>query len=99
MYRRVLKNQPVVSKILYQHTRFLFVCLYKDLTAHALFRSYVILILVHMSSGSKIHNQKKSIEPDSGQAVFDTADQLKKMENDLQDSRQNISHSRFPRTD
>ena len=60
------------------------VCLYKDLTAHALFRSYVILILIHMSSGSRIHNQKKSIDPDSGQAVFDTADQLKKMENDLQ---------------
>ena len=62
------------------------VCLYKDLTAHALFRSYVILILIHMSSGSRIHNQKKSIDPDSGQAVFDTADQLKKMENDLQDT-------------
>ena len=72
-------------------------CLDKDLTAHALFRSYVILILVHMSSGTKIQNQKKSIEPESGQAVLDTSDQLKKMENDLQDTRSN--KTRAPRTD
>ena len=72
-------------------------CLDKDLTAHALFRSYVILILVHMSSGSKIQNQKKSTEPESGQAVLDTSDQLKKMENDLQETRSNIT--RAPRTD
>ena len=39
-----------------------------------------------MSSGSKIHNEKKSIESESGQAVSDATDELKKMENDLQDS-------------
>ena len=71
-------------------------CLDKDLTAHALFRSYVILILVHMSSGSKIQNQKKSTEPETGQAVLDTSDQLKKMENDLQEMRSNITSA--PRT-
>ena len=77
-----------MTKILCQNpfpTLILVLPLFKDSTAHSLFRSYVILILVHMSSGSPIHNQKKSTVPNSGQAVFDTADQLKKMENDLQD--------------
>ena len=80
----------------FQVSTFIMHCLDKDLTAHALFRSYVILILVHMSSGSKIQNQKKSTEPETGQAVLDTSDQLKKMENDLQEMRSNITSA--PRT-
>ena len=82
---------------MFQACNFIMHCLNKDLTAHALFRSYVILILVHMSSGTQIQNQKKSTDPESGQAVLDTSDQLKKMENDLQDTRSNIT--RAPRTD
>ena len=49
-----------------------------------------------MSSGSKIHNEKKSIESESGQAVSDATDELKKMENDLQDSIKSVFISDYP---